>query len=79
LDSYNVWKPITPSDTVNLPDGVSGGVWVGVGGDVAAVMGNNVMPVVLAAVPTGAWLPIAAKRINATGTTATGLVALYEV
>jgi hypothetical protein len=79
LDSYNVWKPITPSDTVNLPDGVSGGVWVGVGGDVAAVMQNGTMPVVLAAVPTGAWLPIAAKRINSTGTTASGLVALYEV
>jgi hypothetical protein len=79
LDSYNVWEPITPSDTVNLPRGNTGGVWVGTGGDVAAVMGNNVMPVVLAAVPTGAWLPIAAKRINATGTTATGLVALYEI
>ena len=78
LDSYNVWEPITPSNTVNLPRGVTGGIWVGSGGDVAAVMQNNVMPVVLAAVPTGAWLPIAATRINATGTTATGLVALYE-
>jgi hypothetical protein len=79
LDKFNVWTPITPSDTVNLPRGITEAVWVGVGGDVAAVMQNDTMPVVLAAVPTGAYLPIAAKRINLSGTTASGLVALYEV
>lgn len=75
---FNVWRPITPSDTVDLPN-VSHSLWVGGAGDVAAVMQNNVMPVVIAAVPAGSWLPLAAKRINATGTTATGLIALYEV
>jgi hypothetical protein len=79
LENYNVWTPITPSDTVDLPRGLTGGIWVGGSGDIAVVMQNNVMPVVIAAVPTGAWLPLAAKRINATLTTATNLVALYEV
>jgi len=74
---FNQWRPITPSDTVDLP-GLTHALWVGGAGDVAAVMQNGTMPVVLAAVPAGSWLPLAAKRINATGTTATGLVALYE-
>jgi len=75
--SYNDWRPITPSDTVDLPR-VTTAIWVGGGGDVAAVMQNNLMPVVLAAVPAGTWLPLAAKRVNATSTTATGLVAFYQ-
>jgi hypothetical protein len=79
LNNYNVWEPITPSDTVNLPGGVTEGIWIGGAGNIAVVMQNNVMPVVLTAVPAGAWLPLAAKRINATGTTATALVALYQV
>lgn len=79
MDSFNIWEPITPSNTVNLPRGVTGGIWVGATGDVAAVMPNSTVAVVLAAVPAGSWLPIAAMRINATGTTATGLVALYEI
>ena len=78
LEKYNLWEPITPSNTVDLPRGATGGVWVGAGGDVAAVMQSGAMPVVFTAVPSGAWLPIAARRINATGTTATGLIALYE-
>ena len=75
---FNVWVPITPYDTLDLSKGVSGGIWVGVDGAVAAVMQDGTMPVILAAVPAGTWLPLAAKRINSTGTTATGLVALYE-
>jgi len=76
MPKYNIWTPITPSDTVDLPT-LTDGVWVGTGGNVAAVMQNNQMPVVLA-VPSGAWIPLAARRINATNTTATGIVALYE-
>jgi hypothetical protein len=74
---FNQWRPITPSDTVNLPT-LTDALWVGGAGDIAAVMQNGSMPVVLAGVPAGSWLPLAVTRINATGTTATGLVALYE-
>ena len=76
---FNQWRPITTSDTVDLPGGLTHALWVGGAGDVAAVMQNNQVPVVLAAVPAGSWLPLAAKRINATGTTASGLVALYQI
>jgi hypothetical protein len=74
--SYNNWRPVTPSDTVDLSE-LTDAIWVGGAGDVAAVLQNNAMPVVLAAVPAGSWLPLAARRVNATGTTATGIVALF--
>ena len=73
---FNLWGAITPSDTVDLPR-VTGGILVGSTGNVAAVMQNNVA-VTFTALTAGTMLPIAAKRINATGTTATGLVALYQ-
>jgi len=74
---YNVWTPVTPSDSADLPR-LTDGIWVGTGGNVAAVMQNNTVPTTLA-VPSGAWLPIVARRINATNTTASGIVALNAV
>src|SRR5262245_6189456 len=73
---YNVWTPITPSDSADLAR-VTHGIWVGGAGTLAAVMQSNYMPVALT-VPAGAWLPIAVRRVNSTNTTATGIVALYE-
>lgn len=76
VEAYNIWTPITPSDTVDLPR-VTLGLFVGGAGTLAAVMENNVMPGALT-VAAGAWLPIRARRINLTNTTATGIVALYQ-
>ena len=77
----NIWDPITPSDTVDLPRYSGNGyltvaLWVGGLGNVAAVMQNGTV-VTFLAVPAGTWLPLAARRVNATNTTATGIVALY--
>jgi hypothetical protein len=77
MDSYNTWIAITTSDTVDLASGLTDAVLVGGAGDVAAVMQNN-RSVTLTGLPAGAWVPIKARRINATGTTATALVALYK-
>jgi hypothetical protein len=75
--SYNVFQALTPSDTVDLPRGLTQALWVGSGGDVAAVSDDNRVTV-FAAVPAGSWLPIAVRRVNAASTTSTGLVALYQ-
>jgi hypothetical protein len=75
--SYNVFQALTPSDTVDLPRGLTQALWVGSGGDVAAVSADNRVTV-FAAVPAGSWLPIAVRRVNASGSTSTGLVALYQ-
>lgn len=67
------WKVITPSDSVNSP---CRGVYVGGAGNVALVGDDNVA-VTFTAVPVGTFLPCAARRVNATNTTATLLIALY--
>jgi hypothetical protein len=74
--AYNL-AAITPSDSTDLPDGVCTAVWVGTGGDIAVrtqPMGGSV---ILKNVPGGYPLNVEAKRILATGTTATDLVAMY--
>ena len=66
---------ITPSDTIALPGGTTRGVYVGGAGNVVALIGGAA--VTFTAVPAGSILPVAATRVNATGTTATALVALF--
>jgi len=73
---YNVYKAIVPSDTVDLPQPCDA-VWVGGAGNVAAVMQDNTVTV-FTAVGAGVALPVKARRINATLTTATLLTALYD-
>jgi hypothetical protein len=69
------WRAVTTSDTVNLPGGCRG-IYVGGAGNLALVDGDNNV-VTFTAVPVGTFMPCGAKRINATNTTATLLVALF--
>lgn len=83
IPRYNRWMPIVPSDTVNIlvatgiteNDIPTDAIWCGTAGTVTAVMQNSVA--VQFTVVAGTLLPIAAIRVNATGTAATLLVALY--
>ena len=65
---------ITPDDVTDLAVPVRG-LYVGTGGDVVIddLVGNTVTFV---GVPGGAILPIGAKRVRATGTTAANIVGL---
>lgn len=76
LGVYTDGVAITPSDTVDLAR-VTDAVWVGGAGIVVAVWpsGKTVNVTCVA----GQLLPIRVKRVNATATTATLLVALYQV
>lgn len=68
---------VSPSDASDLPGGPTNvGLWVGGAGDVHVTMHSGA-EVTFAAVPAGTLLRIAAKRVWATGTTATNIVALY--
>jgi hypothetical protein len=67
---------VTPSDSVNLGF-TTFGLYVGGAGNVTAVMASGEV-VLFTAVPAGTLLPIQATRINATGTTATAMVALKQ-
>lgn len=74
--SYNQSAVVTPSNTVDLLR-VTDALWVGGAGDLAIVQGTTALTLV--AVPAGSWLPLKVKRVNATGTTATNIVAMNAV
>lgn len=65
---------ITPSDTVNFSSACRA-IYVGVTGDITAVV--NGTAVLFKNCQAGSIIPIVATRVNATGTAATNLVALY--
>jgi hypothetical protein len=69
-------KPVTPSDTVNLPNGPCRAIYVGGAGNLQIITagGSTATFVGLAA---GTVLPMGAVRVLSTSTTATNLLALY--
>jgi len=82
---YNVWVPVVPSDTVPFVVAMSStgetvlpcdAIWCGTAGTITAVMQNGAA--VQFTVVAGTILPIAAIRVNLTGTAATLMVALYQ-
>jgi hypothetical protein len=73
---YNKAAAITTSDATNLPGGLTEAVYVGGAGVVVAVFEDGTTANFTAV--AGAILPLRVKRINATSTTATLLVALYR-
>lgn len=66
---------ITPSDTVPLAGGVRA-IWVGGAGDVAVVGLGDLTPKTLIGAQAGQVIPVFAKFVYATGTTATNLIGL---
>ena len=80
---FNVQIVVMPDDSADLPrftsdQQLTGGVYVGVGGDVAIAMQNNQVQT-YKNVPSGTTMNVAARRVNATNTTALNLLALYVV
>jgi len=69
------WAAVTPSDTVDLAVPCRA-LYVGTGGDVVAVARSGAAET-FSNVQNGTKLYLAAKRVNATGTTASNIVALY--
>lgn len=65
--------PVTPGDAVDLPH-VALALYIERGGSISFVTERGQTRVV--AVADHAILPVAARRVNATGTTATGIHAL---
>lgn len=65
---------ITPNDTTDTR--TTRGIYVAVTGDVKVDMSDGAT-VTFTGLSSGAVHPIAARRVYATGTTATGIVGLY--
>lgn len=67
---------VTPSDDDDIAGSPAIGLWVGGAGDIAIIAENDTAPVTITAVAAGTYLPIRAKRVMATNTDATVIVAL---
>jgi hypothetical protein len=67
---------VTPNDSADLANGPSRGLYLGTGGDVV-LQDTTGTQVTLSNMAGGVCHPIGARRILATGTTATGIRALY--
>jgi hypothetical protein len=68
-------RPITPRDDADLPDGPARSLYVGVQGSVAVIDAGGGEAVILSG--SCQYHPILVRRVLATGTTATGLLAIY--
>ena len=71
---------VTPHNSTDFAGGAAAALYVGVGGDVVAVGVDNTNGEVTETfrnVSSGTILPIRCRRVNATGTTATDIKALY--
>lgn len=68
-------KSVTPSDTVDLVDGATRGILVTAAGNVAVITKDG--DEVTLPVTEKIFYPVSVGRIKATGTTATGILALY--
>ena len=76
LSVYQNAEPVTPSDGTDL-NNVSLALYVGGTGDLTVNMIGLGDPVTFKAVPVGTLLRVRVTRVLATGTTATGIVALW--
>lgn len=70
---------VTKSDSTNLTFGgqLPRALYVGGAGDLAVKVGDDITAVTLVAVPAGSIVPVCAKNVMSTNTTATNIVALY--
>ncbi len=75
-DPANGAATITPNNSTDLPI-YTRGIYVGVGGHITVDLTDTGTNIQFLSVPQGTILPVQAKRVYSTGTTATNLVALF--
>jgi len=68
-------RAVTPHDTDELPF-VAKALYIGTGGNVAIIAQEDDTAVTMTNVAAGSIVPVRAKIVLATGTTASGIVAL---
>lgn len=69
---------VTPSDTADIEPSYAKCLYIGVAGHVSIEPVGGPGTVVFSNHPVG-YLPVQTRRVNSTGTTATNIVALYDM
>lgn len=69
-------RAVTPSDTADFADGVCRALYITAAGNLAVLLANDTSALVYP-VLAGQILPVAAIRVDATGTTTAACVAWY--
>src|SRR5437899_1137608 len=69
---------VTPDDNIDLAGGLTLALWIGGAGNVSVILADDSNPVTLTAVPVGTMLSLRVRRVRATNTTATLIVALFK-
>ena len=70
-------RAVTPSDSVALTLGPCRAIFVGAAGNLAVIAEDDTAAVTLIGVGAGSVIPVRARYIMSTNTTATSIVALY--
>jgi hypothetical protein len=70
------FEAVTPSNSTPFPGGRCSALFIGVGGDVT-ILNSDGTAVTFKNLANGSYLDCKTTRVNATGTTATDIVALY--
>jgi hypothetical protein len=67
---------VTPDDSSDLPTTPTKGIYVGIGGDLKVKMSDDTI-ITFVSLSAGMIHPISVKRVYATGTAATNILAVY--
>lgn len=73
---YRTAVAVTPADGADLPRGICRALYTGAGGAIA-LQTEEGLALTIASLPAGTVFPLMVKRVLSTGTTATGIHALY--
>lgn len=76
LESAHNLRVITPSDTLDLPDGPCRAVWIGDTGGILSVIAVDDTAAVSIPVAANSQVNVSARRVT-TASTATTLIAMY--
>jgi len=76
--TYDDAIPVTPDDTTNDPAGPFAGFHTGSGGTIVVRTVKGTVRA-LPSLPAGIIFPLAIMRVNATGTTATGVLGMVAL
>jgi hypothetical protein len=76
LEGSGHWVAVTPSDTTDLTT-VTRGIYVGVAGNITVDSADGDTTILFTAIAIGMIHALKVKRVRATGTSASGIVAIY--